>query len=145
MKYQNLILACFAVSILLLNACVAKNPAHPVIIAEVKDGLNAEFSQELTSIENMIIFENTLKVYMAPDWPNDKLDALARRTTELFGPSMRKNKIRNVMYFVNFYQDKEVQGEKKKNKQIAECMFESQTDRIKVELLGLGEGKYDYK
>ena len=128
-----------------LPGCVAKDPVHPIVIQAVRDGLQEEFGEELANVEKIIIFEYMMKIYMAPGWPNDNLGPFARKATFLFGTSMRTNKKRNVSYFLNVYQDKEIEGKMHRNKQIAECIMENATDRIDVKLLGLGSGKYDVK
>ena len=124
--------------------CVAKDPAHPVVIKEVQDGLREKFSGDLAQVRKMSIFENTLKVFMVDEYSPDNLENFANATTKLFGERMRANKKLSQMYYVNFFQKKMVDN-KKELKQSAECTFDNGSDRIKVKILGLGSGKYDVK
>ena len=137
--YLTIIISVLAMA---LSSCIAKDPAHPVVIQEVRDGLQEEFSEEAAMIKKMIIFETTLKVYMVDEFPAAKLGAFAKKITRLFGNSMRANKKLFQVYNVSIFQ-KKMYEDKLQLKQIADCTFENGSDRVKVKELGLGEGKYD--
>ena len=143
-KAGFLLIALIAVYGFIISGCVPKDPVHDIVIQDVQEGLQAEFSEDLAMIDNMIVFENMLKVYMMDDFPQERLIAFAKEVTRLFGTSMRENKKLDSTYHCNIYQKKMI-DDKMKMKQIAECRMENITDRVTVKDLGLGSGKYDVK
>lgn len=122
--------------------CIAKDPLHDGIIQDVRDGIQADFPEELAKIDKIIIFENTMKVYMADDFDSTEFKKFGKAITSQFGFSMRKNKKLETTYHLHIFQKKKI-DDKMEMKQIADCLFENATDRVKFKDLGLGEGKYD--
>ena len=125
-----------------LFGCVAKDPLHDVIIQEVKDGLQVEYSEDLAKIDKIIIFENTMKIYMVDDYKPTEFKKFAKESAKQFGLMMRKNKKLESTYHLQIFQKKKI-DDKKVVKQIAECLFENGSDRVTFKDLGLGDGKYD--
>lgn len=142
MKRISFLMIIFIIVAGAFTGCIAKDPLHDVIIQEVKDGLQEEFSDELAMIDNIIIFENTMKVYMFDEYTSEGLKGYASAITRLFGERMRDNKKLEQTYHMHIFQKKMIDN-KMQMKMIAECRFENGSDRVTVKELGLGEGKYD--
>jgi len=143
-KYFFFLIALVLASILTGPSCIAKDPVLDVVIAEVKKELQAEYSDDLSKVKKMTIFENTMKIYMTDDYPNNKLEKFARAATKIYGIRMRSNKKLYQTYHLILFQNKQIEN-KVKLKPIAECLFENGADLVEVKLLGLGSGKYDVK
>ena len=142
MKKALFLLMIFSVLVLALSGCVAKNPTHDIVIAEVLDGLQEDYAEDAAMIKKIIIFESRLKVYMVDEYEPEKLGAFAKKITRLFGVSMRKNKILFQVWNMSMFQ-KKMYEDKFKLKEIANGTYENASDRVKIRELGLGEGKYD--
>lgn len=142
MKKLHYLTIMISILVIALSGCIAKDPIHPIVIQEVLDGLQEEFSEEAAMIENILIFETRLKVFMVDEFPAEKLAAFTKKITRLFGVSMRKNKKLFQVYNVSIFQNK-MYEDKLQRKEIADGTFENGSDRVKIRELGLGDGKYD--
>ncbi len=142
MKRISFLMIIFIIVAGAFTGCLAKDPLHDIIIQEVKDGLQEEFSDELAMITKIIIFENTMKVFMIDEYTSEGLKDFAKAITKLFGVRMRDNKKLEQTYHLHIFQKKKI-DKKMRMKMIAECRFDNGSDRVTVKELGLGEGKYD--
>ena len=122
--------------------CIAKDPVHDIVIQEVRDALQTDFSDDLAMIDKIIIFENTMKLFMVDEFASENFKDFAGAATRFFGEKMRDNKKLESTYHLHIFQKKKI-DDKMQMKQIAECLFENGSDRVRVKDLGLGEGKYD--
>ncbi|MCD6217869.1 hypothetical protein J7L05_08430 [bacterium] len=142
MKRISFLMVIFIIVAGAFTGCIAKDPVYDIVIQEVKDSLQEEFSDELAMVEKIIIFENTMKVYMLDEYNSEGLKDFAKAITRIYGERMRDNKKLAQTYHLHIFQKKMIDN-KMQMKMIAECRFENGSDKVTVKELGLGEGKYD--
>lgn len=143
------VLACCSLLIALLSlltGCVQKDPVDIVILEKVQTELAANHDPAImTNITKWEVFKQNLKIWLADDYPEDKIKELTEKTAKAFGTIARTNgKVENS-YIVQVFQKRknETSGEEKVYN-IAMGEFFNGKETVNVELYGLGDGKYDY-
>lgn len=138
----SLLIALLSLSV----GCVQKDPVDIVILEKVQTELAANHDPAImTNITKWEVFKQNLKIWLADDYPEDKIKELTEKTAKAFGTIARTNgKVENS-YIVQVFQKRknETSGDEKVYN-IAMGEFYNGKETVNVELYGLGDGKYDY-
>jgi len=130
----------------LVTGCVQKDPVDILVLQKVQEDLAANYDPAImTNITKWEVFNQNLKIWLADDYPEDKIKDLTDKVAKTYGTISRTNgKIENS-YVVQVYQKRKNQtsGEEKVYN-VAAGEFFNGKEIVKTELFGLGDGKYDY-